>query len=270
MYDSSGELLFERLVERFLGTLYSRWVAAGATHSLSLILFSRTFYDLPLEELADLAGISLPDTDNAASNSRETPSAAATPKSALRSSERARSADVASWSSLADRALCVSPNGRLYEDIYVPLVQDLVLPLSSSSGSSAAVSLGGASATQLPSSVAPSPLSTAPTPGSTSAGSSSNSSLAEWHRVLRILKRAFTQFPRIAQWGSLERCRRSGRGPSGVGSVREREALPMQIGEGFPSLASQGNFLEAINLCLNTFSQHNVDRDLYRMGQVRM
>ena len=35
---------------------------------------------------------------------------------------------------------------------------------------------------------------------------------------------------------------------------------------GLPS-AAEGNFLEALNLTLNVFQKHHMDRDLYRTGQ---
>lgn len=57
------------------------------------------------------------------------------------------------------------------------------------------------------------------------------------------MKEAFHEFPRRASWGR---------------SV---------VGVGLPSRAGQGNFLEAINLCLNECEVHFLDRALAHMGQ---
>lgn len=43
-FAEDGELYFEKAANHFLPVLYHKWQAMEATHSVSLVLFSRTFY----------------------------------------------------------------------------------------------------------------------------------------------------------------------------------------------------------------------------------
>ena len=230
-YDSNGELLFERLTDRFLPALYARWAALGATHCVSVYLFTRTFHAIGLHELAALAGVKLP--DDARSSNLETSGGSSAYSSSSLPHQQGHSPSAAAPApaeTLSGRALCMSPDGRLYEDFYWPVIEDMVLGGSVAGG--AAAGGGGPPAPAAPAQ-SPSVLSTAP-------------SSSEWTRVLRRLKRAFATFPKLARWG----------------------CNPGSSSDGTPSLACQGNFLEAINLCLNIFAQHSLDRDICRMGQV--
>jgi Vacuolar membrane-associated protein Iml1 len=447
-FDNDGEMHFEKLVNRFLSTLFARWAALGATHSISIVLFSRTYYDLSISNLLELAGLSMPALlPNASENDKRPGGADGKSGNGHHGGlQRTRSAFVSTSSSssrlaaaqdavnslpalseehdneddearlqreeferrrkqrrealllrrrqrlaasLKDRALCVDSEGRIYEDSYLTICEDLVVQsslfagsTSSSSGSTAAAAGGAA-----PASASLPPSSAASFAESSAAASSSSTStsggMADWHRVLRSLKRAFSHFPVIANWGlapdsekqrrkkKREKCekqsillrkkrqeererRRRGKLPrsasssssssasSSSGDLLRREpsvqsfatssGLPStarmssdgeaeeedEVGwqnedgeendgqeededegddddegsdeeeedefdddaaasssaspgsslvQGMPSLAAQGNFLEAVNLCLNTFERHHMDRDLHRMGQ---
>jgi hypothetical protein len=194
--------------------------------------------------------------------------------------------------SLAERALCISADGRIYEDFYWPVIEDLVLTPG----------VSGATAGADPSSAGSAP---------------------EWHKIVRVLKRAFNEFPSRANWGIVTSAATSvmaskhaasvpkglelshpstsaiaptnhdrgttaggsgsgsGSGASGSGdspaimspsSVQAAVATSAAsaaatFGQGSPSSAAGGNLLEAINLALNVFAAHHVDRDLARMGQ---
>lgn len=49
-----GQLYFEKAVNKFLPSLFAKWRALGANHCLSMVMFSRTYYDHA--ELFDLEG----------------------------------------------------------------------------------------------------------------------------------------------------------------------------------------------------------------------
>lgn len=46
-FDEDGQLYFEKAVQGFLPELFDRWAALGATHVVSIVLFSRFFYNQP-------------------------------------------------------------------------------------------------------------------------------------------------------------------------------------------------------------------------------
>ena len=83
------------------------------------------------------------------------------------------------------------------------------------------------------------------------------------------MKRAFHAFPAYAGWGRVpEWVETLSQQQSSEGTARGGSQLQQQpSGQGGPSLAPQGNFLESINLALNAFERHHLDRDLHRMGQ---
>ncbi|CAM9696915.1 unnamed protein product, partial [Discosporangium mesarthrocarpum] len=70
--------------------------------------------------------------------------------------------------------------------------------------------------------------------------------LTESQLIIR-LKNEINSFPKVVGW-----CTRVGSTPD--------------WGVGIPSLAAQGNFLEAINVTLNVLEKHYMDRDLARSG----
>jgi hypothetical protein len=54
-FAEDGELYFEKAANHFLPVLYRKWQQMEATHSVSLVLFSRTFY--PHEKTCEQLGI---------------------------------------------------------------------------------------------------------------------------------------------------------------------------------------------------------------------
>lgn len=328
-FDNDGTTRFEKLVNRFLATLFAKWATAACSHSLSIIVFSRTQYDYGLEHLAALAGMHTNTSNAAAATLLDgADSAGASPFSA---------------SSLADRAFFIGADGKLYEDFYIPVVEDYVVggsgyyPLLSSPAGNAAPSIpvshsaSGGGGTPVPGAAgaaAGSSESTASNRGggnapaasefaaatsasqptgtsagagagsgsgsggtSTSSASSAVPHAAEWQRIIRLLKRAFNSFPTRANWGSAHSDRRrcGSAQASAVDSVLDTDVPASATaskgdylhgfaragatgaagatGEGTPTLSSRGNFLEAINLALNIFERHHIDRDIGRMGQ---
>eukprot|EP00957_Ditylum_brightwellii_P140208 10683549-Ditylum_brightwellii.AAC.1 len=69
-----------------------------------------------------------------------------------------------------------------------------------------------------------------------------NTTTGDWDSLILKIKRAFIQYPRELGWSISPE---SGRAPS---------------------IAAQGNILEAINITLNLLHFHYLDRDLYRSG----
>jgi hypothetical protein len=204
--------VFLQLVNRFLSTLFAKWAAIGATHAVTIILFSRTYYDMDLSQLLEISGLRSQLAHVAQTESFDSILTGDFPPVPL----------------LNERALCVDANGRIYEDFYYTLAEDLVV---TPSFAASAIQAAGQQA--------------APAgPG-----------MAEWHRIIRALKRTFSSFAAMANWGV-------------PNFGNESRSASGQAIFATPSLASQGNFLEAINLCLNIFERHQHDRDLYRMGQV--
>jgi hypothetical protein len=86
-----------------------------------------------------------------------------------------------------------------------------------------------------------------------------NECLSDWTSLILRLKRAFLFFPQVANWT----CPTSPSLPSCHGKYSA--ALDELVG--IPSSAKNGNFLEALNLTLNVFEKHHMDRDLTRTGQ---
>lgn len=134
-FDDDGDLYFEKAIKHFLAELFKRWDAAEYDHTLSVVLFSRSYFD------------------------RDPPAGAS-----------------------------LHRNGSHYVDYYREVIH--------------------------------------------------TENRMQWSTIVRDLKIAFSSFSALIE-------RAGGRN----------------------SLASEGNFLEAINLALNVFDKHYVDRDLRRTGQ---
>ena len=59
-FDEDGDLYFEKAVHGFLPELFSNWSAIGVTHIVSVVLFSRIYYDdLTEQDFAEHPGISV-------------------------------------------------------------------------------------------------------------------------------------------------------------------------------------------------------------------
>eukprot|EP01132_Coremiostelium_polycephalum_P009876 gene9876-12114_t len=146
-YSPDGELYFEKAVNGFLKSLFHRWKSLSVNHTITIILFSRTFFDST--EILD-------EEPNIPRNSQ----------------------------------------GRLYQDFYKVVVSEETRP--------------------------------------------------DWSSVLINLKREFNTYHTSVNWDIYGR----------------NSAL------GKNSTASQGNFLEAINLGMSYFDKHYIDRDFTRTGQM--
>ena len=46
-FDFNGDLFFEKAINGFLYELFTKWKELNVNHDVSIILFSRTFYDAP-------------------------------------------------------------------------------------------------------------------------------------------------------------------------------------------------------------------------------
>ena len=44
-FDFNGDLFFEKAINGFLRELFTKWKELTVSHDVSIILFSRTFYD---------------------------------------------------------------------------------------------------------------------------------------------------------------------------------------------------------------------------------
>ncbi|CAI5716507.1 unnamed protein product [Hyaloperonospora brassicae] len=88
-----------------------------------------------------------------------------------------------------------------------------------------------------------------------------DSILTDVQPLLMDLKKEMNAFPRECGWRSPGYCYISPFSPAK--SVRN-EVRPRP---GVPSNARDGNLLEAVNLVLNLFEKHHIDRDLARSGQ---
>ncbi|ORX53581.1 hypothetical protein DM01DRAFT_1383596 [Hesseltinella vesiculosa] len=144
-FDEDGELYFEKVVNHFLPQLFNRWKSEGTNHVVSIVLFTRVFYD-------DIDGFE-------------------------------------------DEAIQQADDGRHYKDFYKVLAD----------------------------------WETAD----------------DWNSVIMTLKEEQLQFE----------SRVLTRIDNGVTSV-----------SGSMGMAYEGNILEAVNLALNPFDRHYVDRDLMRTG----
>jgi DEP domain-containing protein 5 len=50
-FNQNGEIIFEKCVNGFLPELFSKWKAIGASHVVSIVMFSRVFYQDPIDFL---------------------------------------------------------------------------------------------------------------------------------------------------------------------------------------------------------------------------
>lgn len=130
----------------------------------------------------------------------------------------------------------------------------------------------------------------------------------DWNTLLSDIRQALQKFPQRAGWGvhyaatkphgsasgttspsaatesplasprlsptacSRSPLRRPQQAWAGLGSSaspNSQRGTVLRI-QGIPALATEGNFLEAINLCLNQCEQHHIDRDLARTGHQLM
>jgi len=151
-FDLHGDLYFEKAVNGFLYEMFSKWQRTGASHEVTIVLFSRVFYEA--EVLAEF-----PD------HMRD--------------------------------CLQQDYRGRFYEDFYRVVVQ--------------------------------------------------NEKFDDWFPTLTLLRQTLVDYEKL------------------VLSYHARPGL--SIPQASLSTAAQGNFLEVLNISLNTFEKHFINRNLDRTGQ---
>ncbi|XP_034950976.1 GATOR complex protein Iml1 isoform X3 [Chelonus insularis] len=152
-FDIHGDLYFEKAVNSFLADLFQKWKKNGSNHEVTIVLFSRTFYNAnTLEEFPN--------------HMRE--------------------------------CLQQDYRGRFYEDFYRVAVQ--------------------------------------------------NERFEDWSNVLVQLRKLFTDYRNIV--------------------LNYHQKPGITIPEATNSTAAQGNFLEVLNMSLNVFEKHYLDRSFDRTGQL--
>lgn len=163
-FDEDGDMFAEKCVHGFLPDLFSRWKTSGSNHVVSIILFSRIFYEKEKEEATNMF---------------------------VQDAEEGKKDKDGN-----DIGISVDAFGRYYRDFYRVVVDW--------------------------------------------------ETRANWASVLIPIKKEFVKF----QKDVLER----------------RDTSGSTILSGTNSYSSEGNVLEAINLALNPFDKHYIDRDLIRTG----
>jgi len=154
-FDMYGDLYFEKAVNGFLYEMFYKWKKAGAAHEVTIVLFSRIFYDA--KELNDFPPYMI---------------------SCLQKDYR----------------------DRFYEDFYRVAVQ--------------------------------------------------NERFEDWFPTLNLLRQTFTNYKEL------------------ILNYHKRPGV--SIPKASISTAAQGNFLEVLNISLNTFEKHFINRNLDRTGQQAM
>ncbi|RWS16531.1 DEP domain-containing protein 5-like protein [Dinothrombium tinctorium] len=152
-FDINGDLYFEKAVNGFLANLFEKWKRFNCNHDVTIVLFSRTFYD-------------------------------------------AKSID--EFPEYMKECLQQDYKGRFYEDFYRVPVQ--------------------------------------------------NERYDDWSSILILLKKLFNQYEKEV--------------------LRYHERASQKIPRAFNSTSSQGNFLEVLNMSLNVFEKHYMDRSFDRTGQL--
>ena len=155
-FDINGDLYFEKAINGFLTDLFEKWKIQKCSHDVTIVLFSRTFYD---------------------------------------------SSDIKDFpESMRGCLIKDHYSNRYYEDYYRVAVQ--------------------------------------------------NERYEDWSPILIRLRRLFNQYEKE------------------VIQYHETEYPNIMIPKGKNSTASEGNFLETLNISLNVFEKHNVDRSFDRTGQL--
>ncbi|KAK2714585.1 GATOR complex protein Iml1-like isoform X3 [Artemia franciscana] len=154
-FDVFGDLYFERAVDGFLGDLFTRWKKEGCNHEVTIVLFSRTYYE---------------------------------------------AASIDAFPSEMRSKVTADFRGRFYEDYYRVLVH--------------------------------------------------NERSDDWHKMLTQLRIAFNSYPEE------------------VLEASHKKYGQQNVPKAYNSSASHGNFLEVLNMSLNVFEKHYMDRSLDRTGQL--
>ncbi|PRD26788.1 UNVERIFIED_CONTAM: Depdc5 [Trichonephila clavipes] len=152
-FDINGDLYFEKAIDGFLPDLFSKWKKLHCNHDVTIVLFSRTFYDAQSIEEFPV-------------NMRE--------------------------------CLQKDYKGRFFEDFYRVAVQ--------------------------------------------------NERYEDWSPTIILLKKLFNQYQDTV--------------------LKHHEKAGVNIPRAINSTSSQGNFLEVLNMSLNVFEKHYMDRSFDRTGQL--
>eukprot|EP01113_Clastostelium_recurvatum_P024750 TRINITY_DN2956_c0_g3_i1.p1 TRINITY_DN2956_c0_g3~~TRINITY_DN2956_c0_g3_i1.p1 ORF type:complete len:1621 (+),score=302.44 TRINITY_DN2956_c0_g3_i1:34-4896(+) len=165
-FAEDGELYFEKLIQGFMRNLLERWKLLNANHSLTVLFFSRSYY-----------------------NSHD-----AAPEDAQQDS-----------------------SGRRFRDFYRVVVHDDTRP--------------------------------------------------DWPSLLVLLKKEFSQYHKHIRWEAPHtKWAHTPMDPNE--DQQEHTDTDTPFTDAVNSIASQGNFLEAVNLGMNIFDDSYIDRDLSRTGQM--
>lgn len=152
-FDINGDLYFEKAIDGFLPDLFSRWKKLNCNHDVTIVLFSRTFYDAH-------------SIDEFPLSMRE--------------------------------CLQQDYKGRFFEDFYRVAVQ--------------------------------------------------NERYDDWSSTIILLKKLFNEYQETV--------------------LKYHEKSSLNMPRAINSTASQGNFLEVLNMSLNVFEKHYMDRSFDRTGQL--
>lgn len=152
-FDIHGDLYFEKAINGFLADLFGKWKKLGCNHDVTIVLFSRTFYE--------------------ASSLDEFPHP-------------------------MRKCIQIDHKGRFYEDFYRVAVQ--------------------------------------------------NDRCDDWNGTLSLLRTMFTNYHKMV--------------------LECYEKLGPSVPKAFNSTSAQGNFLEVLNMSLNIFEKHFLDRTFDRTGQL--
>ncbi|XP_021953845.1 GATOR complex protein Iml1 isoform X3 [Folsomia candida] len=154
-FDICGDLYFEKAVNGFLSKLFKKWKSNGSNHEVTIVLFSRLYYE--------------------ASSLERFPEA-------------------------MRECLLTDYKGRFYEDFYRVVVQ--------------------------------------------------NEKYEDWRNTLISLRQVFVDYREYLL------------------NFHQRKFPNIKVPKAYVSSAAQGNFLEVLNMSLNVFEKHFVDRSFDRTGQL--
>ncbi|OTF73684.1 DUF3608 domain-containing protein [Euroglyphus maynei] len=152
-YDINGDLYFEKAVKGFLSDLFNKWKTFNCSHDVTIVMFSRTFY---------------------------------------------QASDINEFPESMRECLQQDYQGRFYEDYYRVAVQ--------------------------------------------------NERFDDWSPTLIYLRELFNLYEEEV--------------------IHYHEKRGLKGVKAYNSTASQGNFLEVLNMSLNVFERHNLDRSFDRTGQL--
>ncbi|XP_054168694.1 GATOR complex protein Iml1-like [Oppia nitens] len=152
-YDINGDLYFEKAVNGFLSDLFDKWKRFNCSHDVTIVMFSRTYFD---------------------------------------------AYSIEDFPESMQECLQQDSKGRFYEDYYRVAVQ--------------------------------------------------NERMYDWTQSLIFLRRLFNQYEEEV--------------------IKFHEKKGLRVPKAYNSSSSQGNFLEVLNMSLNVFERHHLDRSFDRTGQL--